>query len=126
MRSFMTALAFLVAFAGPPQAQQLLADYTTFLSWNDHFNSNGQRLTEPWQVIRQDRANYHRYGTGDPQDGWDNFFSDANTRARAEQMLRNGYISPQARAAIVNGPATVRVEIWGQGGTVTAIRVDVL
>jgi len=103
----------------------LLESYTAFLGWGDHYNSNGLRLTEPWQIIRQDRANYHRYGTGDPQDQWDSFFADYNNRAQAEQMLRNGYITPQARSAIVNGPVMIRVEIWGQGSTGTEIRVDV-
>jgi len=125
MRLLLTALAVLVAFAGPLQAQQLLESYTAHLSWADHYNSNGQRLTEPWQIIRQDRANYHRYGRADPQDQWDSFFSDFNNRARAEQMLSAGYISAQARNAIVNGEVFVQVEIWGQGNTATLIRVDV-
>ena len=58
MRLILTAIAVIVAFAGHPQAQaqQLLESYTALLSWNDHYNSNGQRLTEPWQIIRQDRA----------------------------------------------------------------------
>jgi len=113
------------AGGGSTMGGQLLESYTAFLGWGDHYNSNGQRLTEPWQIIRQDRANYHRYGTGDPQDQWDSFFGDFNNRARAEEMLRNGYISPQARSAIVNGPVMIRVEIWGQGNTGTSIRVDV-
>ena len=125
MRMLLAALAFFIVSTGQPQAQQLLESYTAFLSQNDHYNSNGQRLTEPWQIIRQDRANFHRYGTGDPQDGWDSFFGNFNNRARAEQMLLNGYISPQARNAIVNGQVMVQVEIWGQGGTGTSIRVDV-
>ena len=125
MRMLLAALAFFIVSTGQPQAQQLLESYTAFLSQNDHYNSNGQRLTEPWQIIRQDRANFHRYGTGDPQDGWDSFFGSFNNRARAEQMLLHGYISPQARNAIVNGQVMIRVEIWGQGGTGTSIRVDV-
>lgn len=125
MHKILTAIAFLFAFAGPPHAQTLLESYTAFLSWNDHYNSSGQRLTEPWQIIRQDRANYHRYGQADAQDQWDSFFGDFNNRARAEQMLASGTISPQARNAIVNGEVLIRVEILGQGGTGTAIRVDV-
>jgi hypothetical protein len=109
----------------PPGGTQLLESYTAFLSWNDHYNSQGQRLTEPWQVIRQDRANYHRFGERDPQDQGDSFFSSFQNRAAAEQMLLNGYISPAARNAIVNGETMIRVEIYGRGGTGTSIRVDV-
>ena len=111
--------------AAPAGGNRMLESYTAFLSWQDHYNSNGARLTEPWQIIRQDRANYHRFGVRDPQDQWDSFFADFNNRDRAEQMLMNGYISPQARSAIVNGPTMIRVEIWGQGNTGTSIRVDV-
>ena len=125
MRLILAAMALAIASTGPIQAQQLLESYTAMLSWNDHYNSNGQRLTEPWQIIRQDRSNYHRYGQADPQDEWDSFFGDFSNRARAEQMLANGYVSPQARNAIVNGPALVRVELWGHGSTATSIRVDV-
>jgi hypothetical protein len=125
MRKFLAVLAILFALPVQVQAQQLLESYTALLSWNDHYNSNGQRLTEPWQVVRQDRANFHRFGTGDPQDQWDSFFGDFNNRAAMEQMLLNGYISPQARNAIVNGEAFVYVEIWGTGTTGTSVRVDV-
>ena len=58
------------------QAQgQLLDSYVTFIGPNDHFNSKGGRLTEPWQIIRQDRANYHRFRVRDPGDEGDIFFS---------------------------------------------------
>ena len=125
IRMILAAMALTVASTGPMQAQQLLESYTAMLSWTDHYNSNGQRLTEPWQIIRQDRANYHRYGRADPQDEWDSFFDDFTNRARAEQMLANGYMSPQARDAIVNGAALVRVELWGHGSSASSIRVDV-
>src|SRR3984957_18842556 len=49
------------------QAQQLIGSYVALLSEADHFNSNGQRLTSAAAIIRQDRANYHRYGIRDPR-----------------------------------------------------------
>ena len=126
MRRLLLALGLVLSLPAAASAQQLLETYTAYLSWNDHFNSNGDRLTEPWQVIRQDRANYHRFGERDPLDEWDSFFASIDNRAAAERMLANGYISPAARASIVNGEALVTVEIWGRGTTGTAIRVDVV
>ncbi len=104
-----------------------IASYVALLSSRDHFNSNGVRLTEPWQIIRQDRANFHRYGIRDPQDEWDSFFASIDNRAAAEQMLMNGYIEPSARNAIVNGEVLVRVfVITGPGDVGLVIRVEVL
>jgi hypothetical protein len=38
------------------------------LSEQDHLNSNEQRLTTAAAIIRQDRANFHRFGLRDPAD----------------------------------------------------------
>ena len=57
-------------------AQQLIGSYVALLSEADHFNSKGQRLTSAAAIIRQDRANFHRYGIKDPQDEGDTFFAD--------------------------------------------------
>ncbi len=74
------------------------------------------RLTQPWQIIRQDRANIHRYGRADPQDGWDSFFASQANREIAEHMLARARMNPSAAAAIVNGEVLVSVEVWGYGG----------
>src|ERR1700748_1595566 len=46
-------------------AQELIESYTALLSEADHFNSGGQRLPSATAIIRQDRANYYRYGVRD-------------------------------------------------------------
>lgn len=99
--------------------------YQAFLGTGDHYNSSGQRLTQPWQIIRQDRANYHRFGRGDKGDDWDSFFDSASNRARMESMLRKGHISPAAARAIVDRNVWITVEILGYGNKGTAIRVTV-
>lgn len=99
--------------------------YHAFLSARDHYNSNGVRLTQPWQIIRQDRANFHRFGRADEGDQWDSFFASATNRARMESMLRRGSISARAASAIVNREVWVRVQILGHGRTGTAVRVTV-
>ena len=124
MRALFLALG-LALLAGAASAQQLLETYVAEISPNDHFNSNGQRLTQPWQIIRQDRANFHRYGAGDAGDEWDSFFASADNRAAAERMIMDGYISPQAARDIVNGNPIVVVEVWGYGDTGTYLNIDV-
>ena len=125
MRAFSLCLIAFLTAAPAAQAQQLLESYTAFLGTHDHFNSNGIRLTEPWQIIRQDRANYHRYRIRDAEDQSDRFFGSIANRALAEQWLANGSISASARHSIVNREVIIDVDILGYGNTATAIRVNV-
>jgi hypothetical protein len=94
------------------QAQQLLDSYQAFLSERDHFNSSGLRLTTAAAIIRQDRANYHRFGLRDQSDEGDNFFANADNRAALERLLERGRAEPGVIASIVNGTPLVRVEVW--------------
>jgi len=116
--------AFAACLAVPAAAEQVIASYAATIGIDDLYNSNGQRLTEPWQVLRQDRANYHRYGISQPGDEWDPVFDDVAARATLEQMLRRGAISAAARADIMRGNATVYVTIRGNG--MKATHVDVV
>ena len=98
--------------ATPARAQTLVESYTAFLSEADHFNSNGQRLTSAAAIIRQDRANFHRFGRGDPGDEGDRFFASIDNRAALERMLERGRASPGAINAIVNRTPLIRVDIY--------------
>src|ERR1700720_3721220 len=94
--------------ATPGRAQELIESYTAFLSEADHFNSNGQRLTSAAAIIRQDRANYHRFGRRDPDDQDDMFFANAENRDALERMLERGQASPGVLSRIVNGTVLIR------------------
>ena len=72
MRYFLIALATLAAV--PAAADQMVGQYTAFIGQDDLYNSKGKRLTEPWQILRQDRAKYHRFGVSQPGDEWDPYF----------------------------------------------------
>ena len=109
------ALVGISAGSAPASAQVLLEEYTAFLGPADHFNSNGTRLTQPWQIVRQDRANFHRFGIRDAGDEWDSFFASTENRERVEAMIRNGSISASAANAVVNGSVWIRVQIFGSG-----------
>jgi hypothetical protein len=83
-----------VSVSRPTQAQQLLEQYQALLSEKDHFSSSGQRLTSAAAVIRQDRANFHRFGLRDQADENDRFFANIDNRSALERMLERGRSEP--------------------------------
>lgn len=119
------ALLCAVLMSAPANAQSLVGQYTAYIGSDDLYNSRGARLWEPWQILRQDRANYHRFGISQPGDEWDSFFGSIDNRAAMERMIMNGYINPQAARNIVNGGATVVVRIYGSGSRGNRVEVDV-
>jgi S1-C subfamily serine protease len=107
------AVGLAVNMPNRSDAQQLVASYTALLSDADHFNSSGQRLTTAAAIIRQNRANFHRFGIRSPEDQDDPFFADERNRAALEQMLDRGRADPGVISRIVNGPPVlVRVDIF--------------
>ncbi|WP_427023046.1 hypothetical protein ACP4J4_10415 [Aureimonas ureilytica] len=107
-------------------AVDLIESYVAFIGPDDLFNSSGQPLTRPWQVIRQDRANFHAYGRRDPGDQSDSFFSSQANRAELEGMLARGSISPAAAYRVMRGGTFVHVQIFGRGDVGAFVQVDVM
>jgi hypothetical protein len=107
-----------------PQSERM-ESYFAYIGYQDLFNSSGNRLTKPWEVLRQDRANYHRFGRVDRLDQGDSFFGNERNRAIMESMLARGSISPQAARDILAGDALVLVEIHGYGAVGTEIHISV-
>lgn len=120
-------LSVMISFASVAigQADELLDSYMAYISENDLYNSKGQRLTQPWQIIRQDRANFHHFGESDEWDSEDSFFASLNNRAIAERMLQNGQISSSAAQSIVDGNVIIVVEIYGENGFGEYLHVSV-
>lgn len=118
MRIFklVTLAATLACVGGVVRADDLIGSYYAYIGSDDLYNSRGARLTTPWQVLRQDRANFHRYGITQPGDEWDPFFGDMENRGIMERMVRNGSISIAAARDIMRGGAMVYVEIRGRSG----------
>ncbi|OBZ92329.1 hypothetical protein ADU59_26625 [Pararhizobium polonicum] len=111
--------------AGAAKADRLVEEYNAYIGAEDLTNSYGEPLTEPWQVIRQDRANYHRYGVTQPGDEGDSFFASAKNRERAERMLEYGTIEPRAARALLRGGALINVQIFrGPQGDYINVTVD--
>ena len=93
-------------------AEEPIDTYTAKLSSEDHFNSNGERLKSVADIIRQDRANYHKFNVRDAEDQGDGFFGDADSRERIPKMLKNGHIDKVAQKSILNGSPVVTVSIY--------------
>lgn len=115
-----------VGLSGAAQAQEVVGSYAAYIGEDDLYNSQGERLTEPWQVLRQDRANYHKYKIRQRGDEGDPFFSDVNNRAAMEQMVMAGSIEAQAARDLLRGGATVYVTIFGHGGRGDYVNVTVV
>ncbi|PWW04176.1 hypothetical protein DFR52_101867 [Hoeflea marina] len=105
---------------------EIIGAYSAVIGEDDLYNSSGKRLTAPWQVLRQDRANFHRYGISQPGDEDDPFFGSADNRAAMESLLQNGDIDQSTARALMSGRARVYVEIYGRNGRGTYVTVEVL
>ncbi|WP_425374181.1 hypothetical protein [Neorhizobium lilium] len=106
-------------------SDKLIERYRAYIGKSDLFNSSGVRLTQPWQIIRQDRANFYVYGRRDKADEADEFFADKGNREALENMLRNGRMTSEAATMIVNGDVWIDVGIYGSGATGRWIDVTV-
>jgi hypothetical protein len=98
-----------LSYAG---ADEPLETYTARLSADDHTNSDGEKLTTVAEIIRQDRANYHKFNLADNEDTADNFFEDAKHRERIPSMLKKGYIEKAVANSILHGTPVVTVSIY--------------
>lgn len=126
MKRILTAAVIWAAMLGTAQAQELVGSYVAYIGQADLYNSKGARLSEPWQILRQDRANFHKFGKSQPGDEWDPFFSSISNRGKMERMIMNGSIEPAARNNLLKGGATVFVRIFGHGSTGTSVKVTVV
>lgn len=122
----MRALLFLagLVFAGPAGAQSLVTSYQARIGTQDLVNSSGVTLPSVAAIIRQDRANYHRFNLRDADDEGDPYFGDAANRAALEVLIQKGGLSSNALAILRSGGARVRVEVW-RGGDGDFVRVTV-
>lgn len=103
----------LAAAGGIAHADQLLGSYVARISDKDHHASDGYPLDTAAQMVRQDRANWHKFGRGDAEDEDDVWFGSTAARVRLEKMLgRSGAMSAATRRAIVNGEPVVEVTVY--------------
>ncbi|HMG06556.1 MAG TPA: hypothetical protein VK581_13935 [Chthoniobacterales bacterium] len=109
-----------LSFASAISAFEEGTSYAAFLSEKDHYNTNGDRLTSVADILRQDRANYHK-GRGDRQDEDDGgIFATTEGRAKFESyqiVLEN----IKAAALIEGSQRSVVVRVRGRRIHVEAV-----
>ena len=93
------------------EGEVIVTSYKAHLSAQDHLSSSGSRLSNPAAIIRQDRANFHKFGLRDAQDQSDDFFANASNREALEQMLVRGNMNPILSQEIINGRPIVIVKV---------------
>lgn len=115
-----------LAMPGLAAAQEFNLSYLTAIGPQDLFNTRGARLDSAAGVLRQDRANYHRFAVRQPQDEWDPVLHDSDARDAFEDALDAAGIDPATEAAILSGGALVLVELRRGTGVFDYARVAVL
>jgi len=71
-------------------ADEYLGSYVARISEQDHQASDGYALDTAAQMVRQDRANWHKFGNTDSEDENDPWFRTNQQRARFEKLLGQG------------------------------------
>ena len=94
--------------------------YRARLSFRDHRNSRGKPLKSAASIIRQDRANFHRYGVRDDGDQSDYLFGDKSQRARILQILK-GHIPADVTRQIMQGTPLIEVQVWSDRARVVLV-----
>lgn len=114
-RFALLAGAALVAagLSGTAKADEFLGSYVARISDRDHHASDGYALDSAAQMVRQDRANYHKFRRRDRDDENDVWFRGNDDRARLERMLqRPGAMSGSVKRAIANGEPLIQVDVY--------------
>ena len=107
---------------GAARADDMLGSYTARISDRDHRASDGYPLSSAAQMVRQDRANYHKFHRRDGDDQGDAWFRTDGSRADLQRMLeRGGAMSGATRSAIVNGEPLIEVDVYPD-----SVRVSIL
>jgi len=91
---------------------QPIAVYCTSISENDKSSSDGFALTDAGSILRQDRANFHKFGYRDPGDESDRYFTSAGNRALLPKLLAAGVTDPSILKKIVKGTPHVCVSVY--------------
>ena len=102
-------------FTFPVQAFDGITYYNTVITRQDRFNSYGDRLHSVRAILRQDRANFHKFGNGDMGDEYEGFFKNERNRNMFNSARLR--ISPELARRIKHGPP-VRVRIYVYPGEI--------
>ncbi|ADV14168.1 hypothetical protein Mesci_5068 [Mesorhizobium ciceri biovar biserrulae WSM1271] len=103
-------------------ADDMLGSYVARISDRDHQASDGYALDNAAQMVRQDRANWHKFHRRDSDDEADGWFRTNDQRADLQRMLERGdAMSSSTKRAIVNGEPLIQVDVYEN-----SVRVSIL
>lgn len=92
---FILILFCLIVVMSPEQAHaNCNVNYKTTISNVDRQNSKGIRLRTVGAILRQDRANFHRFNLRDPGDEYDSVLWNSKLRVDFESAVNNRLPSP--------------------------------
>ena len=112
------ALVLTGFFVSSALADQYLCTYRARISELDKLNSQGRSLVSGYNlssvaaVIRQERANFHKFRQRDPEDTDDCAFSNPQNRQRLENFLHKGSVSKAALRKIADGTPLIDVDVY--------------
>ncbi|WP_457606707.1 hypothetical protein [Nitratifractor sp.] len=89
-----------------------IGSYTARIGPYDHYSSRGLLLRDAAEILRQDRANYYRFGLRDPEDTGTGYFRSRFRRARIGQMLRRGRVERGILREIRDGNPLLRIDLY--------------
>jgi len=104
--------------------QGAIDHYYAVLSSADHRNSSGKALKSAASILRQDRANVHRFKKRDKRDDKDELYADGKRRVSLEKAAREclskevgkAIVSRQAEVWVTTYPSWVDVQLAKKGG----------
>lgn len=111
--------------ATPVIAEEVIAEYLTWLDAKDTVTSKGIKLDSFGAVLAQDRANYHRFGIRQELDTGDAIFSNKDMRAKLPQLYQAGRpVEAYIRDNVMSGRGHyVYVRVMGKNGKITHVNV---
>lgn len=120
-------LAFLLLATPAAAEEYLLGTYLAWIGGEDLYNSKGKRLGDAVSVLRQDRANFHRFGIRHALDEPDHWFHQIEARGAMPDLFQSGGgVSAETARRIVEGHVHVAVYLMARDGNFTSMRVDIL
>ncbi|MGB7244600.1 MAG: hypothetical protein WBC93_21245 [Sulfitobacter sp.] len=103
-------------------AESLMFEYYATLSPQDTYNSRGAPLSDVCAIVRQDRANVHKFGNPDREQP-DGFFTSSERRTMIAgkcDYSRSHHTVDRIRSQFIG---FVLVRVYGSGGSVTRVQI---
>jgi len=99
--------------------------YNTAITKKDMFNSAGVKLKTVGSVVRQDRANYHRFRRRDRSDGHEDLFADPRQRVELEKAINRSFRGTRNSLGFDDGYYIMEQLVWDAYGSLHGAQIRV-